>query len=355
MTAPMEEPRKIDIEALVDNVSNAYGDQVEYERAWSPAGHRNVWASGYHPCLKRMYHDCADGGQRPAPDTNALARMAYGSEREESLKVRLIRAGKRAADPFVFVGGQERIELVSAAGRLLISGKIDGKLLFSSGAVAVCEIKSWAPHVAERIESWEDVLAGEWTRAAAYQLAAYVVGIGADLGVLVLDRKGLPVLLPMDLDYARQLAREFRALAGGVCDILDDPDGEAPGYTDRPWLCRHCWCGGTVCHPPTVAPGVEIDTDEETVEMVRDWYALTPDGKRWGALDRKVKSRFRGVERAIVGDVMLEGEWRPRKVCELTAEAKSQIDRIRAQHTERKEHGAFYLSAELIDKGEASK
>jgi len=161
--------------------------------------HDYVYASSYRACERRMVYELVSAEQLPPWPADVLAKFRRGEDRERDLLADLSRIGRDAEPTFSLVGQQERFALKDHKGRTAIVGKVDARLQVN-GVRAPLEVKAWSPQLVDRIETFEDLFEGPWTRSGAYQLLSYLYGAGEPFGFLLLDRSGLPVLLPVELD-----------------------------------------------------------------------------------------------------------------------------------------------------------
>jgi hypothetical protein len=337
----------MDVESALSPVVIAQSIGAAYE-AWllrdrRPAmPHPTVWASSWRVCERRMVLELTVPDQQPMPDAPLLAKFRRGDDRERDLLADLARIGRDADPVFEVVGQQERFEIRGRTGDVVISGKVDARLKIPRlGISAPVEIKAWSQYLVDQIHTFEDVKANPFTRAGAFQLLAYQYASNQPIGFLVLDRSGLPLLIPVELDTPNlEAMEEFLSRAERV--VAHRNAGTLPDYyTDDPAECNRCPFYGSVCNPPLLAKSPDVLIDPDLEAHLERWHALRATGKEWEALDRDLKKRFRGVESAIVGHFVIAGRWGKQSRLEVPPEVK-------AQYTTTDPKGRFTVEIERL-------
>src|SRR5262245_22381954 len=273
------------------SIAETYASQIEL--AWHayltaharPAQqpHASVYASAYRVCERRMVYELTGTPDQVPPwPTDVLAKFRRGDDRERNLLADLARIGRDAKPPFRVVSQQEHFKLHDRKGRVAITGKVDARLA-TDGVRAPVEVKACSPLVVDRIETFSDLFTQPWTRSGAYQLLAYLYGAGEAYGFLLLDRAGVPRLLPVELDAHLDQMEEFLARAERVLDHRDA--GTLPDYLDDAPECQRCpWYGGT-CNPPITSASATVLTDpdlEAALERREQLKAARSEERRVG-------------------------------------------------------------------------
>jgi len=272
-----------------------------------------VWASGRKSCLRAMALDLLHPEDRPKSAPDALERMRRGNERENSVVSRLLRIGPRSTPYFQVIGTQSRFEIKDRDGVVLIVGKYDGKLRFEGQRLPVVfEIKSGES--VKRIETFDDFDRSTWTRHMPDQLLAYLLAEGLPYGLLILDKPGMPTLIPVTLedhlDRAEGFLRDARVAID--CKQLLAP---LPDFTQDRAECQRCDHYKKSCLPPAdFGEGVQIITDEGLIEAAVIRLETERAHRDFELADKRLKAGLRGVENAIIGNVLMNGKWSPRKV-----------------------------------------
>jgi hypothetical protein len=269
-----------------------------------------------------MVYELTQPGTLPPWPADVLARFRRGDDRERDLLADLARVGRDAEPAFRIIGQQERFTLKDRKGRIAISGKVDARVE-TSARRAPLEIKAWSPFIVDRITRFEDLFENPWTRGGAHQLLAYLYGAAEPFGFLLLDRSGLPLLLPVELDAHLDRVEDFLTKAERVIDHVQA--GTLPDYlADDAAECKRCpWYGG-VCNPPLAATGATVLVDPELEAQLERREAVKAAGKEFLDLDGAIKARLRGVESGIIGKFQIEGWWGKQSRVELPAALKKQ-------------------------------
>lgn len=321
-------------DAIAATIDAAWRADLERDRR-APTPHRNVWASAHRVCLRRMVLELTVPDQAPPWPAEALQRMRRGGDRERDLLADLTRIGRNAAPPFTIIGQQEHFTLRDRKGRIAISGKVDARIEIERQRPPI-EVKAWSPFIVDRLERFADVFDNPWTAAGGYQLLSYLFGAGEPYGYLLLDRSGIPKLLPVELYQHLDRVETFLTRAELALDHVDA--ATLPDYlADDPAECVRCPFYGGACNPPLLAPGaMEILSDPELEIALARRDALRAAGEEFNDLDDDLKKRCRGITHAVVGAFELRGRWSKSSRVVLPADLK-------AQYTETNPRGRFTL------------
>ena len=168
--------------------------------------HPYVYASSFRACDRRAVYEMTIPDQQPPLPADVLARFRRGDDRERDLLADLSRIGREAEPSFKVIGQQERFVLRDRKGREVIHGKVDARLEVD-GRRPPLEVKAWSPFLVDRIERFADLFENPWTKAGAYQLLSYLFGAAEPYGFMLLDRSGLPKLIPVELGDPANLDR----------------------------------------------------------------------------------------------------------------------------------------------------
>jgi hypothetical protein len=281
--------------------------------------HDYVYASAWRLCDRRMVYDMTSADRLPAYDPELLAKFRRGDDRERDLLADLARIGRDAEPPFNVIGQQERFRLRDRRGRVAIVGKVDARLEID-GTRAPIEVKSWSPLVTDRLDTFADVFDNPWTRSGGYQLLSYLFGAAEPFGFLLLDRSGIPRLLPVELDRHLDRMDEFLTKAEHAIDHATA--GTLPDFLDDATECRRCPWYGHLCNPPLSAAAPTILADPELEAALTRRADLKPAADEYASLDQDVKTRLRGVEHGIVGAFLVTGKWAKTSRVELPPDLK---------------------------------
>jgi len=300
--------------------------------------HAHVYASAWRACERRMVLEMTTPEALPAFPPEVLAKFRRGDDRERDLLADLSRIGRDADPQFEVVGQQERFELKDHKGRPVIVGKVDARLRVDRLRAPI-EVKAWSPFLVDRIETFADVFENPWTRSGGYQLLSYLFGANEPFGFMLLDRSGLPLLLPVELDAHLDRMEEFLSKAERVKDHYEG--GTLPDFLDDAVECKRCPFYGHTCNPPLSASDITVLTDPEFEAQLERWHALRETGKEFAHLDERIKKSLRGVENAIAGPFSITGKWQKSSRTELPPD-------IRKQYTVSDPKGRFFLEIEKL-------
>ena len=160
-------------------------------------------------------------------------------------------------------------------------------------------------------------------------------GSGEPYGFLLLDRSGIPRLLPVVLDENLDRMEEFLARAERVLDHVQAKT--LPDFIDDTAECRRCGWFGTVCQPPLSAVGATLLTDPDLEAALERREALKAAADEFDDLDKDVKTKLRGVESGIAGKFSITGKWQKSSRVVLPTEA------MKKQYTVTNPKGKFSL------------
>lgn len=315
----------LSVEGLADRITRAW--EAELLKDAPPPGrvHPYVYASAFRDCTRRMVYEMTVPERLPVPDATLRAKFRRGKDRERDLLADLVRIGRNTEPPFEVVGQQQDVKVRGRSGEVVISGRIDALLQFEGTRyLTPIEVKSWSPNIVDRIRTFADVFESPWTRAGAFQLLAYLYGHSQDYGFLLLDRSGLPLLLPVQLTE-ENLAHMEHFLAKAEEAVAHHLAGTLPDYIRDHVMCKRCPFYGSPCQPPSLMEGAQVLIDEALEQQLEEWHSLRPAGKQWSALDRDIKDRLRGTESALIGHFTVTGTWSKQSRLEVPADIKRQF------------------------------
>ncbi len=295
---------------IAENIASSWSAFL-LRQSRTPTAHASIYASAFRVCDRRMAYDLTTPETLPPLPPEVLAKFRRGDDRERDLLADLMKIGRDADPPFQVIGQQERFTLRDRKGRTAIVGKVDARLDVGDGMRPPVEVKAWSPFLVDRIERFSDLFENPWTQSGAYQLLSYLFGAAEPFGFLLLDRSGIPKLVPVELADPENLDRmeAFLAKAERVLDAVDA--ATLPDYLqDDPAECRRCPWYGAVCNPPLAAPGVMTILQDPALEAaLARREEIKKIGKEYADLDDEIKGHLRGVEDAVVGSFAIKGTW----------------------------------------------
>lgn len=317
---------------------------------------QNVYASSYRECDRRMVLDMTEGDQLKPFSPETLAKFRRGNDRERDLMADLKRIGRNCDPSFEVIGEQERFELRDRKGRVAITGKVDGKLKMSVPIRGIQEIavetKAWHPLLTAKVDKFEDLFNNRWTKSGAYQLLSYLYGLNLPVGFMLLDKSGIPTLLPVELYENLDRMEKFLLKAERVMDHKEA--GTLPDYTKDPEECKICDFYGSVCIPEIRSgPGAMIETDPEIIQDLERYVELQNKLDEAGleefeGLDKWAKKQFRGVEQGIAGNILITGKWQKQTKYEMPADVEKRIKDEMAQYAKTEPKGKFFLTVTKV-------
>lgn len=317
-----------------------------------------VYASQRRECTRRSVYEMTTPEALPKFDADTLARFRRGNDRERDMLIDLRRIGRATEPQFEIIGEQETFKLEDRKGRKTISGKIDGRirLVGETGKGSPLEVKSWSVNITVGIKRFDDLFSNQWTSAGAHQLLMYMLGLKESQGFLLLDRPGVPILLPVELEEHLERAEEFWAQAEQAVAHVHEPDKiPIPDFINEPSVCKMCPFYGAVCNPPSLSSGdMQIITDEYQLERIQRFRALRKVLRAAGLeeyvkLDKSLKEDLRGVEMALAGDALIKGKWGKMSRVELPAMLAAEWEAIKLDYTKTDPKGKFTLKIEDLD------
>ena len=181
------ELQPITAEFYADRILAGWEAYIIAEERSAPSRRPYTYASSYEACTRKLVLLITDGDKVPPFPPEVLAKFHRGKDRERNMKIDLNLVGRMSEPRFELVGEQERFELRDHKGRVAITGKVDFQLDFGRGKpIAPVECKDWDTNVTARINTFDDVMRGEWTRKGGYQLLCYLYGANREFGFLLL-------------------------------------------------------------------------------------------------------------------------------------------------------------------------
>ncbi len=320
-------------------IEKAWAEHVEMENRRGPQDpHPYIYASSRRECRRRMYYECTDPNSFPQFDTDTKARFTRGNQRERDISIDLMRVGRLCIPKFDFIGQQERIGIFDRKGRKVISGKIDGFLKWESGAQWPTELKSWSVFLTDRIFQFSDLFNNKWTKAGAFQLLAYLFEKNAPYGVMVLDRPGLPRLIPVSLEENFDKMESFIADGEAVVDAIEAKT--PPDFIDDPGECRKCPVFGSLCQPNMSFEGASIITDESLLLAIEQHETLDEPRKEYKDVHEQLAEHLATMtpktatkdnkKQIVAGKFLITSHWGPNTTYAVPEKIKAEYKSVDA-------------------------
>jgi hypothetical protein len=328
----------------IEQLEKAWASHIEREsRRSAPIPRKHIYASQRRRCLRRSVLESTHPEFLPPFDAEVLARMRRGLDRERDIGIDLERAGRLCEPSFRVISQQERIEIKDRKGRVVITGKTDGKIEWSHTRQRwPFEIKAWSPNLTERVHSFADLYLNHWTWSGAHQLLSYLYANNEPDGLLILDRPGLPRFIHVRLEENLEQMESFLAEAESCVDHIEAET--LPDFYIDTAECRRCPFYGSACQPPSYSEGAKLFVDEELIQTLERWHELRAAGLEWSELDEEIRKRLRGVELGIAGSFLIEGKWQRDTKYSIPDDVKARIDELRKPYAEKVVKGKFFLT-----------
>ncbi len=295
---------------------------------------KSNWASKLgHPCLRYLVHHRLDWDKVQPHDVGLELIFNGGKVLEQAI-----------AKPYLERAGYDIVEMdrpiQTSDNQLFQKANINGKLDFicrKDGFEFPVEAKTMSPHIFNRIDSIEDFLFSKnvWHRQYPGQLMMYLLGKNYEIGMFILINKvnfePKHIWIHQDYTYAEELVQKAEKVNKFV-DSQTYPDR----ITKDPRVCENCEYAN-VCLGDINRSEAQLVTETQWPEYLDEFLSLKKDRKplndRYDELDEMIKQRFEGVDKAIVQDFLVTGQWIDKK--EFTVPAKrswrKKVQRIESQ------------------------
>ncbi len=304
---------------LAKGIERAWGDHLA-RSARPQTPHPYAYASAYRVCDRRMVYEMTAPETLPPWPPEVLARFRRGDDRERDLLADLSRIGRDADPPFTIIGQQERFQLKDRKDRVAISGKVDARIQIN-GMRPPLEVKAWHPMMVDRIERFSDLFDNPWTRSGAHQLLSYLWGASEPFGFLLLDRSGIPKLLPVELDQHLDHMEDFLSRAERAIDHVQAET--LPAFLEGDAAeCKRCAWYGHTCNPPLVGRGAVVLTDPELIKRLARRDDLAAAAREFDRLDKAIKEELRGIEDGIAGPFVISGKYQKKTTVDIPPDIK---------------------------------
>lgn len=279
-------------------------------------GRNYFYAGSWRPCLRRMVLEATHPSYFPDFPVDMKARFIRGEQREIDLRQALERVGQLSMPSFTVEGQQERVFLRDRKGRKVISGKKDCALRWESRARWSVEFKSWSTYLTDKIFTFSDLLNSPYTQSGCRQLLAYLYAKDEPYGLLVLDRPGLPRLIPVRLEEHLSLMEGFLVDAELGRDHIEA--GTLPDYIEDPGECRRCPVFGSFCQPELAYSGASIITEDDILAQIEKHESLDEPRTEYKSLHDEIaeylktltpKTFKNGAKKQIIAGKFLVETW----------------------------------------------
>ena len=246
--------------------------------------------SDIHECDRYMIHSVLDWDKREMHDTGLQAIFDAGNKEEENVKNRI---GYELG--LEFVEQQSPFEIKNNQGEVIASGRIDGKILWEGKAIPV-EIKSMNENSFNMINSLDDFKRKPLYRKYLRQMQLYLYGNNQQYGLFILSNFRTEKIILVELDYG-----ECEYILSRLERLWEmKKRGEYPEGTYKPELCDRCPFA-TLCMTDVSNKPADMINNEELEEKLNRREELAPAAKEYADIDAEVKSVFKSIPHAFVG------------------------------------------------------
>lgn len=278
---------------------------------------RAFTCSDIHECDRYMIHSILDWDKRELHDAGLQAIFDAGNKEEENVKNRI---GYELG--LEFIETQSPFEIKNRSGEVIASGKIDGKILWNGKAVPV-EIKSMNENSFNQINTLDDFKKKPLYRKYLRQMQLYLYGNNQEAGLFIISNFRTEKLILVTLDYGEceyiisRLERLWEMKKQGIY-----PEAEY-----NPELCDYCPFS-SLCLADVINHPAELINNEELEEHLLRREELEPLVKEYKDLDEEIKSTFKEIPHAFVGQSFeIIGKQQTRK----SVDAKAMPEDLRKQ------------------------
>ena len=274
--------------ALIDYIIQKREDVLGRKISRYPK--RAFTCSDIHECDRYMIHSILDWDKRELHDTGLQAIFDAGNKEEENVKNRI---GYELG--LEFVEQQSPFEIKNAAGEVIASGRIDGKILWQGKAVPV-EIKSMNENSFNMINSLDDFNKKPLYRKYLKQMQLYLYGNAQQYGLFILSNFRTEKILLVELDYG-----ECEAILSRLERLWEmKKRGEYPDSVYKPELCDRCPFGA-LCMADVINKPADLINNEHLEELLSRREELAASAKEYADIDAEVKSALKSIPHAFVG------------------------------------------------------
>lgn len=279
---------------------------ADMSRDLGPFPKNNPTASDLSECARETALALLHWQERPPITPELRARFEVGNETEPRVIAAMLRYGLKVVEQ------QVMFEIKDKSGRLVLRGKIDGKVEWERRRYPF-DVKSVNPNAFQRLRTFAEVrdhpFFGKWVR----QLWAYEYGHDIETGFLLLDNllgEWRLIEVPLDFGEMEHILGRCEDAVEAVARIASgaSEDEALPAYHYDPAVCRRCWCYGRVCSPPTKFHGLELISNPDFEAKLDRRGELAEASKEYEALDKEIKETVKGKDGLVIGAWLVQGK-----------------------------------------------
>jgi hypothetical protein len=329
------------VSVLTESIAEAWRQHLVSGHSSGAVPRDYIYASGRRSCVREMALDMLHPEDRDPFTEDTMERLKRGTEREVAIVSRLMQVGPRSNPEFSVVEGQKHFQILDRDGLKLITGKVDGMILWATRTKAVFEVKSGEG--VRRITSLEEFDRSPYTRHMPDQLLAYMYSEGLENGFFILDRpdgqpRFIEVFLSENLERVESFLKDARQAVHAA-----KGEAEMPPFTTDHANCRKCSHFGKTCAPDVeFGKGIKIIDDERLVALADAREANKDAADTYDDADKQLKDALRGCDVVLLGGKYeARGTWQKSTTYNVPKEVKNQYAEINPQ-------GRFKLEIERI-------
>jgi len=257
-----------------------------------------------HPCERYLVYSITNW-QDKSPYDPGLQFVFEGGNAVEDMAINdFIEAGFKVYRP--------EPDKAIAESRPAITGHIDIRVDFGTGRVYTGEIKGLNKYDFDSLNCLEDFYNSKkvWIRKYPGQLMTYLYIKGEERGFFYL--KSIPGFQPkliwVDLDYSymESLLQKTERIEQHI------KDKTLPEQITDYSVCERCNFLH-LCLPEIKRQPMEIIDDGELEAMLNRWSELKPLSQEYSQLDKDLKQSFKGSEKLMIGNYIIQGKLIERK------------------------------------------
>jgi len=189
--------------------------------------------------------------------------------------------------------------------RYNLSGHIDGKILIDSKYYPL-EIKSMNPHIWDSVNTIEDFDKYNWTKKYPAQLQSYMFLGNHETAVMLLKNKSTgrvkQLWFDLDYEYCEKLLKKCETINQFVAKkelpermLSEDCQSFCPFYSS--------------CCPDSAGfTPLDFIDEPEMIKNIQAWELMKDYASEYNRLDKQIKGRLRGIQKAVIGDYLITGK-----------------------------------------------
>lgn len=277
----------------------------------------NPTASDISRCTRETALGVLHWEDRPELGLDLLARLEAGKEQENIAYSKMLRLG------IEIVEQQRTFELKDKKGRLLLRGKIDGKIAVNRKPIPF-DLKTMHPSLFDRFDTVDDLMAHPFFSKYPKQLLAYEYMNDVETGFLWIDNmlgKWKFIEVPMDWELMEKILRQLETAVESIEAVRAGASEETalpPFYFD-PGTCLKCWAFKRVCTPPFfMGEGMRAVNDPELADKIARRAELDPLATEYDRLDKEIKEVLKAAMKPndnwIIGDWLVQAQEKQRRM-----------------------------------------